>query len=108
MGSANPQRLGPPDLRRPDVLPQLHKVEPAPGGDYWVSVGQVEVPPDQIICVFRPESDRTVPAPEKVQEMFGQVNDRTCVVSIEFTDANGSDWERDPRGALVSRELSGQ
>lgn len=66
------------------------------------------MPPDQIICVFRPESDRTVPAPEKVQEMFGQVNDRTCVVSIEFTDAKGSHWERDPRGALVSRELSGQ
>jgi hypothetical protein len=40
--------------------------------------------------------------------MFGQVNDRTCVVSIEFTDAKGSHWERDPRGALVSRELSGQ
>jgi hypothetical protein len=87
---------------------KLHKVDPVPGGGNWVSVGQVEVPPDQIICVFRPKSDRTVAAPEKVQEMFGEVNDRRCVVSIEFTDANGSHWERDPRGALVSRELSGQ
>ena len=35
--------------------------------------------------------------------MFGEVTDRTYVVSVEFTDAAGSRWERDPRGALNPR-----
>lgn len=66
-------------------------------------VGQVGTPPDEIICVFPPQTDRVVPIPDGAREKFGEFTDRTYVVSIEFTDAAGNHWERDPRGALVPR-----
>jgi len=36
--------------------------------------------------------------PEQVRNMFDQVNDSINGVGIEFTDAAGTRWERDPRG----------
>ena len=35
--------------------------------------------------------------------MINEVSDSIHVVGIEFTDAAGNRWERDARGALVSR-----
>ena len=35
--------------------------------------------------------------------MLDEVSDSVYAVSIEFTDAAGNRWERDPRGALVPR-----
>jgi hypothetical protein len=47
--------------------------------------------------------DRFVEIPEQVRDMIDQVDDSIYVVSVEFTDAAGNRWERDPRGALVPR-----
>lgn len=82
---------------------KIHRIDPVPGGGNWVPVGQVGTPPDEIICVFPPQADRVVAIPEDVRKMFGELTDRTYVVSIEFTDAAGNHWERDARGDLVPR-----
>jgi hypothetical protein len=62
-------------------------------------------PPDQTAPVLPPAAERRVDMPAYVRAMFGDkaVTDLTCVVSIEFTDAAGNRWERDPRGALNLR-----
>jgi len=85
---------------------KIHKIDPIPGGGNWVPVGQIGTPPDETICVFPPETDRVVAVPENVQDMFGELTDRTYVVSIEFTDAAGNHWERNARGALVPADDS--
>jgi multidrug efflux pump subunit AcrA (membrane-fusion protein) len=60
--------------------------------------------PVERIRVVPPHADSFVAIPDKVSGMFPrEVNDRTCVVGIEFTDAAEQRWERDPRGALLSR-----
>jgi hypothetical protein len=82
---------------------KIHRIDPVPGGGNWVPVGQVGTPPDEIICVFPPQADRVVAIPEDGRKMFGELTDRTYVVSIEFTDAAGNHWERDARGDLVPR-----
>jgi hypothetical protein len=82
---------------------KIHRIDPVPGGGNWVPVGQVATPPDEIICVLPPHTDRVVPIPQDARRVLGQLNDRTYVASIEFTDAAGNHWERDPRGALVPR-----
>ena len=89
-----------------DVLTSFHAIQRKPG-EGWEPAGQEEVPRDEIICVFPPRTNRSVAVPEKVraflQEVTHQeVTDRTCVVSITFTDAAEIRWERDPRGALVA------
>lgn len=71
---------------------KIHRIDPVPGGGNWVPVGQVGTPPDEIICVFPPQADRVVAIPEDVRKMFGELTDRTYVVSIEFTDAAGNHW----------------
>lgn len=38
--------------------------------------------------------------PESVRNMLDEYNDQVYVTSIEFTDAAGQRWQRDPRGAL--------
>lgn len=88
-----------------DVLTSFHAIQKKPG-EGWESFGQEEVPRDEIICVFPPSTDRSVVVPEKVRALLQKVNhqeltDRTCVVSITFTDAGERRWQRDPRGALV-------
>lgn len=72
-----------------------------PGGDWQPAArgGPVER-----VRVLPPREDRWVGMPEKVRGMFpGEVTKRSCVVGIEFTDAAGNKWERDPRGALIPR-----
>jgi hypothetical protein len=51
------------------------------------------------IRLLPPRSDGFIPMSANVHSTFGNVsiNAATCVVSIEFTDANGNQWERDPR-----------
>jgi hypothetical protein len=81
---------------------KIHKVESVSGGGDWEPVGQGGVPPEEHVCVFPPKTDRSLKVPGAVREMFsGEITDRTCVVSIEFTDAAGGHWERDARGALT-------
>jgi hypothetical protein len=61
--------------------------------------------PVERIRLLPPRSDGFIPIPANVRSTFGNVSidASTCVVSFEFTDANGNHWERDPRGALVLR-----
>lgn len=56
----------------------------------------------ETIPMLPPGTGRFVQVPPGVLAMFGttQVNDRSCLVSLEFTDASENRWERDPRGAL--------
>lgn len=72
----------------------------------WVLTDVGGPPPNQTIPVVAPTTDRYVDMPDNVRAMFGgadPINDINCVVSIEFTDAAGNRWVRDPRGALNPR-----
>jgi hypothetical protein len=71
-----------------------------PGGD-WDPV--MRGGPVEKIRVLPPAQDRFVEIPEQVRDMLDQVSDSVYSVSIEFTDAAGNHWEREPRGALVPR-----
>jgi hypothetical protein len=91
------------DLPIFDVRTFFHEIRKKPG-EGWEPILQGEPPPrDETICVFPPNADRLIAVPEKVHALFQELTDRTCVVSIEFTDAAENRWERDPRGALVPR-----
>ena len=76
-----------------------HTHETRPGGE-WEPVMRGAT--EEKIRVFPPQTDRFVMIPEQVRTMMDFI-DQTLVVSIEFTDAAGNCWERDPRGALIPR-----
>jgi len=59
--------------------------------------------PAEKIRILPPHADRFVEIPEQVRNQMSEVSDSQYAVSIEFTDAAGNHWERDPRGALVPR-----
>ena len=59
--------------------------------------------PVERIRVLPPQADRFVIVPDNVRSQMNAISDSTYVVSIEFTDAAGNHWERNPRGAIVSR-----
>ena len=89
------------DLPIFDVRTFFHYVaEKWPGGD-WDP--QMLGGPVEKIRVFPPHQDLFVPIPENVWSQMTDVSVNSHVVSIEFTDAAGNYWERDPRGALVPR-----
>jgi hypothetical protein len=52
--------------------------------------------------VLPPGAELFVQIPQGVASMFGaiEISDRTCLAALEFVDAAGHRWERDPRGAL--------
>jgi hypothetical protein len=52
------------------------------------------------IRVIPPRSEQFVEIPHSVRKMIDQCDDSVYVVSVEFTDAAGNRWERDPYGAL--------
>jgi hypothetical protein len=72
--------------------------EKGPGGD-WEP--QPRVGPIEKIRVLPPRTDRFIEIPEQVRSQMNEVSDSIYSVSIEFIDAAGNHWERDPRGALV-------
>jgi hypothetical protein len=69
------------------------------------AVSQGGPPPRDTTALIPPGEDEFIPIPENVAVMFGgiSIDAKNCAVSIEFTDAAGNQWERDPRGALVPR-----
>jgi hypothetical protein len=68
----------------------------------WVPILIGDPPPRQeTICVFPPKHSRSVTVPDEIRILFPDFSDRTCVVSIEFTDAAERHWERDARGGLI-------
>jgi len=70
------------------------------GGD-WEPV--MRGGPVEKIRVLPPQQDRFIEIPAQVRNMIKECDDSVYAVSIEFTDADGNRWERDPRGALVPR-----
>jgi multidrug efflux pump subunit AcrA (membrane-fusion protein) len=84
-----------------DVRTFFHYVaEKWQGGD-WDS--RMLGGPVERIRVLPPQQDRFVAIPENVWSQMTDVSDNNYVVSIEFTDAAGNRWERDPRRALTAR-----
>lgn len=89
------------DLSILDVRTFFHYIhETQPGGD-WAPV--VRGSTIEKIRVFPPQDTRFVEIPEQIRRQISDVSDETYAVSIEFTDAAGNRWERDPRGALSPR-----
>lgn len=67
----------------------------------WRDAGPaVPAPRESTICVLPPETDRDLSVPEEFKRLYGNLNDRTCIVSISFTDATGHYWERNEHGIL--------
>jgi hypothetical protein len=56
---------------------------------------------EETICVFPPKHSRSVTVPDNIRASFQEFSDRTCTVSIEFTDAAERRWKRDARGGLA-------
>jgi hypothetical protein len=89
------------DLPIFDVRTFFHYIqETQPGGD-WAPVMRGATM--EKLRVFPPDTDCFVEIPEDVRNQIDEVSDSIYVVSIEFTDAAGNHWERDPRGALIPR-----
>lgn len=57
--------------------------------------------PPERIRVIPPHSERFVRIPEDIRRQIKACDDTVYVVSIEFGDAAGNYWERNPRGALI-------
>jgi len=78
----------------------FHVIHKQPGGDGEpIQRGG----PGERVRLIPPHQDKLVDIPEQVARMGGKLTADFWAVSIEFTDAAGNEWERDPRGALLPR-----
>jgi hypothetical protein len=86
------------------VFHEMEKLPDAPNAGFgWRDAGSaVPAPRESTICILPPEMDRDVPVPEKFKWLYDNPTDRTCVVSISFTDAAGRYWERNEHGILCT------
>lgn len=84
-----------------DVRTFFHSVDEKGEGGDWDS--QALGGPVERIRVVPPGADCFVMVPRNIRGHMGDITESAYVVSIEFVDAAGNQWERDPRGALVSR-----
>jgi hypothetical protein len=88
------------DLPVFDVKVCFHYVSEEPDHSSWAP--HLLGGPVDKIRVIPPQDDRFAGMPKEVQDVAQpRLDDSNCVVSIEFTDAAGNKWERDPRGALL-------
>jgi hypothetical protein len=67
-------------------------------GGEWTS--SMRGGPPTWIRVIPPGADRFVEIPDNIRKMIDQCDDQVYVTSIEFVDAAGTRWERDPPGGL--------
>jgi uncharacterized membrane-anchored protein YhcB (DUF1043 family) len=86
------------DLPILDVRVFFHWVSEQSDGT-WTSVNRGG--PVERVRVIAPEHQMFVEMPEQIRTMTAEVNDQVYVVSLEFTDAAGQRWIRDPHGGLV-------
>jgi hypothetical protein len=84
-----------------DVGTFFHSVDEKGEGGEWDS--RALGGPVERIRVVPPGADCFVMVPRNIRGHMGDITESAYVVSIEFVDAAGNRWERDPRGALVSR-----
>jgi hypothetical protein len=89
------------DLPVLDVRAFFHYVAEKWGGGDWEP--RMLGGPLERIRILQPQEERFIQIPENVSGQMTDISDSNYVVSIEFTDAAGNRWERDPRGALVLR-----
>jgi hypothetical protein len=78
----------------------FHYIEEEPGGD-WKPI--LRDGPVERLRLIPPQHDEFVEIPREIAQMVNDIADDMYAVSIEFTDAAGNKWERDPRGALLPR-----
>jgi type II secretory pathway pseudopilin PulG len=83
-----------------DVRTFFHSVDEKGEGGDWDS--QALGGPVERIRVVPPGADCFVMVPRNIRGHMGDITESAYVVSIEFVDAAGNHWERDPWGALVS------
>jgi hypothetical protein len=76
-------------------------------GPAWRTAESILAPRESTICVFPPGPDRYISLPVEYAARFSEATDRTCVVSITFTDAAGKYWRRDEHGKLQKIRRSG-
>jgi hypothetical protein len=83
-----------------DVRTFFHSVDEKGEGGDWDSreLGG----PVERVRVVPPGADCFVMVPRNIRGHMGDITESAYVVSIEFIDAAGNHWERDPRGALLS------
>lgn len=53
------------------------------------------------IIVIPPGDERFIAIPDEIGELAAKIGSDSHVVSIEFSDAAGNRWERNPRGVLI-------
>ena len=84
-----------------DVRTFFHSVDERGEGGDWDSreLGG----PVERVRVVPPGADCFVMVPRNIRGHMGDITESAYVVSIDFIDAAGNHWERDPRGALLSR-----
>jgi uncharacterized membrane-anchored protein YhcB (DUF1043 family) len=85
------------DLPVLDVRVFFHWVNERSDGS-WTSANRGG--PVERVRVIAPEHQFFVEMPQEIRDMTTEVNDQVYVVSIEFTDAAGQRWVRDPHGGL--------
>ncbi len=86
------------DLPILDVRVFFHWVSERSDGT-WTSANRGG--PVERVRVIPPEHQGFVEMPEQIRTMTDEVNDQVYVVSLEYTDAAGQRWVRDPHGGLV-------
>jgi hypothetical protein len=89
------------DLPVLDVRTFFHNVQETQPGSRWEPVMRGSLSDE--IRVLPPQVDRFFDIPLEFKRHSIECDDSVFVVSIEFTDASGNRWERDPRGALNPR-----
>ena len=83
------------------IFHEMEKLPSAPKTGFgWRNAGPAVPAPRIDHLRLPPEADRDVSIPEEFKWLDGNPTDRTCVVSISFTDAAGHYWERDEHGIL--------
>jgi hypothetical protein len=86
------------DLPILDVRVFFHWVNERSDGT-WTSANRGG--PVERVRVIAPEHQVFVQMPEQIRTMTAEVNEQVYVVSLEFTDAAGQRWVRDPHAGLV-------
>lgn len=89
------------DLPVFDVRTFFHHVHEIQTGSRWEPVMRGSLMDE--IRVLPPQADRFFDIPLEIKRHVIECDDSVFIVSIEFTDASGNRWERDPRGALNPR-----
>jgi hypothetical protein len=85
------------DLPIYDVRVSFHFVQEKPDGR-WNLINRGG--PKDPIRVAPPQQDRNVTPPIDLLNQMGEINENMYVIELEFRDAAGNVWRREPEGGL--------